>query len=470
MLSGTTKNSLSIRTKFTFVFGIMFLLSTTIPLILTLVFTFESLKESNRSEIADKAAELRLEYEYGGLEAVIKAVEIDNTMHFDRPYFIRVSDRESNSTIFSSIPKSWLGFNFAGLDDRSVQNPDQFIVLRQPNIDYAIEIVTHRLSGDYILQVGSSNKMREHVIASSISIFLTVMIPFTILVLLLVWILSSSMLKPISSVVNAVQKVIHTGNYDQQIPVKRNSKEFDELVRLINKMFSKLNTLITNLKGTLENVAHDLRTPMTRIRTRAEVALQQQDDPEEMRATLRTIVNEGETINSLLRLILDAAEAESGIVKIDAREFDLIAICREAVEVYQYVAEEKSVELYLKCPDKLIIRADPSRLQQAIGNLLDNAVKYTGQGTSVELEVTSTSEMVHLIIRDQGPGISENEIDDIWAPRYRLPRTEKSAGYGLGLTIVKAVADAHNGSVSVKNRSTKGAEFTFSLPAEQIVS
>ena len=468
MLSETTRHSLSIRTKFTLVFGIMFLLSTSVPLVLTLLFTFESLKESNRSEIADKAAELQLEYEYGGLKAVIKAVEIDNTMRLDRPYFIRVSDRDSNSTVFSSIPKSWRGFNFTALDDKDVQSPNRFIVLRQSNVDYAIEILSRRLSDNYLLQVGSSNRMREHVIASSINIFLMVMVPFTLVILLVVWIISSSMLKPISNVVTTVREVINTGNYNQQIPMKRNSKEFDELVRLINKMFSKLNTLITNLKGTLETVAHDLRTPMTRIRTRAEVALQQQDDDtEEMRATLQTIVNEGETINSLLRLILDAAEAESGIVKIEVREFDLIAVCREAVEVYQYVADEKSVGLHLKCPEKLVMRADPARIQQAIGNLLDNAVKYTGLGTSVEIEVKLKSDMVHIIIRDQGPGIGENEIDDIWAPRYRLPRTEKSDGYGLGLTIVKAVAEAHNGSVAAKNRADEGAEFTLSLPVQR---
>lgn len=464
MLSGTTKNSLSIRAKFTFVFGIMFLLATSIPLVLTLVFTFESLKESNRSEIADKAAELQLEFEYGGLKAVIKSVEIDNTMRLDRPYFIRVSKRDSNSAVFTSIPKSWTGFNFVGLDDRSVQSPDQFIVLRQPNVDYAIEIMTRRLSDDYILQVGSSNKMREHVIASSINTFLIVMFPFTLVILLLVWVISSSMLKPISNVVGAVQKVIYNGKYDQQIPMKRSSREFDELVRLINKMFSKLNTLITNLKETLENVAHDIRTPMTRIRTRAEVALQQQNDPEELRSTLQIIVNESETINSLLRLILDAAEAESGIVKIEKSEFDLTAVCREAVEVYQYVADEKSVTVTLKSPEELIINADPARIQQVIGNFLDNAVKYTNEETIVEVEVSSTSEMANITIKDQGPGINENELEDVWMHRYRLLRAEKSTGYGLGLTIVKAVAEAHNGSVSVTNRSGKGAEFTFSLP------
>ncbi|MCF7915130.1 MAG: HAMP domain-containing histidine kinase [Spirochaetaceae bacterium] len=470
MLSGMTKNSLSIRSKFTIVFGIMFLLSTTVPLALTLLFTFESLKESNRSEIADKAAELQLEYELGGLKAVIKAVEIDNTMRLDRPYFIRISGRDSNSTVYSSIPSSWMGFNFAGLEDRGVQNPDQFIVLRQTNADYAIEILTRSLSDAYVLQVGSSNRMREHVITSSIHTFLTVMIPFTLVIILLVWILSSSMLKPISNVVEAVQKVIYTGNYDQQIPMQRNSMEFDELVRLINKMFSKLNTLITNLKGTLETVAHDIRTPMTRIRTRAEVALQQQNDPDEMRSTLQTIVKESEKISSLMRLILDAAEAESGIVKIEEREFDLIAVCREAVEVYQYLADGKAVTLSLRSPEKLIINADPARIQQAIGNLLDNAVKYTNGGTTVEVEVKLIAEYVNVIIRDQGLGINENMIEDIWRPRYRLPRNEKSNGYGLGLTIVKAVADAHNGSVSVKNRSGSGAEFTFSLPGVRIIN
>ena len=469
MLFGKRKSSPSIRTKFTFVFGFMFLISTVLPLTLTLLFTFQSLKQSNHSEIADKAAELQLEYQFGGLKKVVNSVELDNTLHFDRPYYIRISEINSNRTIFASTPRSWDGFNFSQLSNHQVPEDGQFITLSQLGVEYAIEIITRQLSDRYILQVGSSNKMRNHVINSSINTFLLVIIPSTTIVLLLVWFISSSMLKPISNVVKVVEQVNRTGKYDHRIPISRNSRELDELVYLINQMFAKLARLINNLKETLETVAHDIRTPMTRIRTRAEVAIQQSEDTEEMQRTLYTIVNESETISSLLRLILDAAEAESGIVKIEEKEIDLVAVCRDAVEVYDYVADAKSVEVRLNSPESMLIHADPSRIQQAIGNLLDNAVKYTDDGTVVEVEVKTNASAVVIYVRDRGPGIHASKWTDIWAPRYRLSRTKQSGGYGLGLTIVKAVAEAHNGTVEIRNRTSGGAEFVFSLPAGRIM-
>lgn len=469
MSSETRKSKPSIRSKFAFIFGVMFLISTLVPLTLTLYFTFESLKDSNRSEIEDKAAELVGEYELGGLNEIKKTIEIDNTLTFDRPFYVRISAKEDNTTLFSSMPKKWTNFDFRGLTRSTIKDDDEFFMLRDDDLDYALEILTVDLSDRYILQVGSSTKMREHVVSSSIHVFLLVIIPSLILVLLAVWYISSSMLKPVSQILGVVREVIDTDSYRQKIPNTSNSKEFDEMIELTNTMFSRLDSLINNLRETLETVAHDIRTPMTRIRTRAEVAISRAHDPDEMNRTLRSIIQESDTVGSLLRLILDASEAESGLVEIEEKETDLVGLCSDAAEVYEYIALDKNITVSFDAPSPLVLYIDPSRIQQAIGNLLDNAVKHSPEHSTVSLILKQHNSGIHLSVQDEGGGIDEENAEDLWKPRFRSPKTE-SGGYGLGLAIVKAVIHAHGGTVGARNRPNGGAEFYFTLTESRLVT
>jgi len=465
------KKSLSIRIKFVVVFAFIFLFATTIPLALTLYLTFESLKESQRSEIEDKSLELHNAFERGGLKMVKKVVELDTTLGLDSPYFVRICTNEDNTTIFSSAPKGWKGFDFSRLSDITLPQEGKIIILEAPSEAYTVEVLSTSLSERYTIQVGGSTKLRDQVIGAGLNTFALVIIPSTLLLLLVVWYISSTMLRPISDIVGVVREVIHTGKYDKKVPLRKSSSEFEELIELINRMFSKLEKLIDNMKETLQTVAHDLRTPMTRIQSRAEIAVKEINEEEETQKSLYSIIQESQRVSTLLQLILDASVAESGMVEIEEKETDIALLCEEAAEVYEYVAESKNVSIETHFPEHLYMKVDPNRIQQAVGNLLDNAIKYTAPDSTVRISLQQHDENVEIIIQDEGDGLDFDNIEDIWAPRFRAENKGETKGYGLGLTIVKAVAEAHGGTVCAHNRNTgTGAEFVLTLPRTRVIS
>ncbi|MCF7938560.1 MAG: HAMP domain-containing histidine kinase [Spirochaetales bacterium] len=419
-------------------------------------------------EIKDKAAELQREFRHGGVETIKKTITTDNILNYDQSFYIRISSQKDGTTVFSSIPENWDTFDFDQVKTRTPKEAS-FLTIKSPEVDYALEIFTIKLSDRFFLQIGSSTQMRETIRAQSFSTFTLVIIPSALIFLILVWYLSSSMLKPVSKILDVVRTVIQTDSYDQVIPHKKNSKEFDELVDLINTMFSRLDNYITNLTNTLETVAHDIRTPMTRIRTMAEVAVNQPEDTEEMKKTIYSIIQETDTVSTLLRLILDASEAESGSVKLEEKETDLIELCRDAAEVYEYIADEKDITIEVYSPETLKVYADPSRIQQTIGNLLDNAVKFTNENTVIRISVSLENGGVTVRVSDQGSGIASESIEKIWKPRFRSSVSQSSQGYGLGLPIVKAIIKSHGGSVGAHNLEEGGAEFFFFLPAERVL-
>lgn len=465
------KKSLSIRTKFVLVFAFIFLFATTIPLALTLYLTFESLRESRRSEIEDKSFELHNAFDRGGLKMVKKVVELDTTLGLDSPYFARICTSEGNKTIFSSAPKGWKEFDFSRLSDIPLPKAGSILVLEAPDKAYTIELLHTTLDERYMLQVGGSTKMRDQVISSSLNTFGLVIIPSTILLLLIVWYLSSIMLRPVSDIVGVVREVIHTGRYDKKVPLRKSALEFEELIGLINRMFTKLDQLINNMKDTLQTVAHDIRTPMTRIQSRAEIAVKEIPNREETRRSLYSIIQESQTVSTLLQLILDASVAESGLVKIEEKEIDVALLCKEAAEVYEYVAEAKNVSIETDLPQSLSMKVDPDRMQQAVGNLLDNAVKYTAPGTTVKMSLQQNDENVDITVQDEGDGINIENTEDIWAPQFRAEKNENIKGYGLGLTIVKAVAETHGGTAHAHNSNEgSGAVFVVTLPYKRVIS
>jgi len=471
MLSGMNHlKSKSLRTKFILVFGTLFIFSTLIPHILTLYMTFQSLKDSDRSEVKDKTAELISKYKRGGLNQIKKTVETDNTLGFDRPYSVRIAEMPGNNTIFSFAPKKWDEFDFKRLSEIDVPPFDTFSKLKTNDVSYAIDFITHKLTGQYIIQIGSSTKMRQHVITSSIRTFLVVIIPSTIILLVLVWVFTSAMLQPVFNILSVVRQVIQTGKYNQKIPFRKSARELEELVHFINQMFSKLHLFLTNLKETLETIAHDIRTPMTRIRTRAEIAVNGNADASEMEKALYACIQESETVSSRLQLILDASDAESGLVKIEPKRIDLAMICKDIAELYEYVADTKDVSITTDIPQTLEVQADNARMQQAVGNIMDNAVKYTQPNTEIHISLYHNREGIHISIKDRGKGIPEEMSGDIWKPRFSTAGNDSARGYGLGLTIVKAVIEAHEGTVNVKNRNNGGSDFSLTLPLSRGIS
>ncbi|MBW1609137.1 MAG: HAMP domain-containing histidine kinase [Deltaproteobacteria bacterium] len=241
----------------------------------------------------------------------------------------------------------------------------------------------------------------------------------------------------------------------------------DELSRLFNEMLNKISSLIDGMKGSLDNVAHDLRTPMTRLRNIAEKALQVDQNVDFYREALSDCIEESDRIINMLVILMDISEAETGILSLDRKFVNISSLLARVVDMYEYVAEEKGVKLNVNAPDELYTTVDSNRLSQALANLLDNAIKYTASGGQVKIESYQNREEFVICIKDTGVGILKKDLSQIWNRLFRSDYSRSQKGLGLGLSLVKAIIRAHNGRIDVISDPGKGSTFTISLPSIQ---
>jgi signal transduction histidine kinase len=274
--------------------------------------------------------------------------------------------------------------------------------------------------------------------------------------------LTRSTLKPLRDLRDAVRRILQTGQTDDRVPVYGNEDAVDELSSLFNAMLARITTLIHGMRNALDHVAHDLRTPITRMRVTAEAALAS-NDPAKYREALSDCLEESERVSSMLTTLMDISEAETGTMKLNVVPIDLAKLVSEVTDLYEDTAEVAGIALRSNVPPDLVVNADRDRLRQAIANLVDNAIKYTPRDGRVDVSASRGGDAVSIRVADTGPGISEQDLPRIFDRLYRGYQSRTTRGLGLGLSLVKAYIEAQGGSVSAVNSPDGGSTFTIRL-------
>ena len=429
-------------------YATLFVIGALVILILTYWVTAASLEQRDRQIIRSKLGEYSVAYQRGGLRALTDTVRAEQSTAPER-LFVRVVAQGAEALILSQ-PQGW---DPSALETEAVQLWDGTLV-----------------------QVGKSTEARRDLLARFRAGLGMVTLAIVIIALTGGAMATRSAALPIRRLSDTVKRIIATGRTDERVPLAgegglagaydkpRTPDAIDELTVLFNTMLDKIEGLVKAMRGALDNVSHDLRTPLTRLRGTAELALAGPPELDRYREALAECVEESDRVLIMLNTLMDISEAESGVLQLKREPVTLAGIVNRAIELYRDVAETKGVTLRTDVRPDVAVAADATRLEQVIANLLDNAVKYTPAAGTVEVMAFRDGDRAVLQVADTGIGIPEADLPRIWDRLFRGDTSRTERGLGLGLSLVRAIVQAHGGTVSVVSAPGRGSTFTVSLP------
>jgi signal transduction histidine kinase len=263
---------------------------------------------------------------------------------------------------------------------------------------------------------------------------------------------------------------IMAGDLSERLPVTGSGDELDRLALNLNVMLERIEALMHGLKEVSDNIAHDLKTPLTRLRNRAEEALRISKGEVGYRAALESTLEESDALIRTFNALLMIARAESGHARDNMTEFDAAEIARGVGELYEPVAEEKGLHLEVEAPVAVPVRGNRELVSQALANLVDNAIKYAGlqarkngAASGIVVKALNQGDAILLTVGDAGPGIPEGDRERVIERFVRLEQSRTVPGSGLGLSLVSAVARLHGGELKLESNEP-GLRAVLALP------
>jgi len=406
-------------------------------------------------------------YEQGGPDAM-QAHFASQEENGKEIFFVRVMSPE-HSNLFQNMPRQEGAFDLSapGLTN-TPDAPLNWQTLPPVRRGAPWLIATTRLSGGQWLQVGKTTEAQAAVLEHFSIVFVSSLVVALTLGVAAGLLMTNRALTPVRQIIAAFRRIIATGKFDLRLTQAHPYDELGQLTGLFNEMLDKNDKLIRGMREALDNVAHDLRTPMTRLRNTAERALEGASDSEAYRNALSDTLEESERVSLMLATLMDISEAETGIMKLDKTELKVADLVKAVKGLYDLVAEEKQIVVKTDVPETVHCFGDRGRLQQVLVNLLDNALKYTPKGGAVGIRAGINNGETSIEVSDTGIGIPQAEIPRIWERLYRGDKSRTERGLGLGLSLVQAIVLAHGGKVSVESEPGKGSTFIVRLPARPV--
>jgi heavy metal sensor kinase len=339
-----------------------------------------------------------------------------------------------------------------------------FNTVSLPDRQHNIRLLYAIIGRNIILQLGQSMENYTRFIEAFRKIFVTTMASLFVFAAIIGWFMARRALAGVEAVTRTARQ-ISEGSLKERVPVKKYQDEIDQLAITFNQMLDRIQTLVTGIREMSDNIAHDLKSPITRIRGISEVSLTTDASEKEYENMAASTVEECDRLLDMINTMLVISKTEAGVNKLDAKELDIGAVVRDACELFQSPAEDKDLRLVCDVPGNFSISGDNRLIQRMIANLIDNAIKYTPAGGSIEVTVNTVNhDAVAITIQDTGIGISEKDMPRVFERFYRCDPSRSEAGIGLGLSFVRAIARAHGGDITVAGGSNRGSTFKVTLP------
>ena len=444
--------------------AVIFLISGALVFTLIYFLLSAAIDRKDREVIEARLREYVAVYQTGGIPALRDWTTRINEARKQRMFFVRVAAPD-RTVLLLVLPQDWFERDVVLIDGGPTLRVDEWIrVPRDGEVDLTVASI--KLADGTVLQVGRSSDSRATLLGKFRQVFVVLIPPVLLLGFVGGAFVTRRMTKPVCEIVEAASSIINTGRMDVRVPERRTDDELQDLVVLFNRMLQHNEELIRALRDSLDNVAHDLRTPLARLRTTLESGLNGKFDAAAQQDAIVEALEETDRVQTIIRTLMDVAHAETGLMRLNVEEIDLRALIEDAVELYDHVAQEKDLTIVDDLEAPLTAAVDAARMRQVFANLLDNAIKYTPAGGEVTISARREAREIEIIYQDTGPGIAEADLPRIWDRLYRGDKSRSEHGLGLGLSLVKAIVEAHRGRVEVASHEGAGAKFRILLPTK----
>lgn len=278
----------------------------------------------------------------------------------------------------------------------------------------------------------------------------------------------------VDAMTDTTQRIM-AGDFEGRLPVAGNDDELDRLAHNLNAMLDRIGELMIGLQQVSDNIAHDLKTPLTRLRNHAEDALRTAREPEDYRKALEGAIDESDGLIRVFNALLTIARLEAGNSDATMSAFDVGEVARSLAELYEPMAEEAGLGVHVDVASPLMLEGNRELIGQALANLLDNAIKYGQRNDAndsrdgIAVSARAVADGVEIAVADHGPGIPASEREHVTERFVRLEGSRSKPGFGLGLSLVAAVAKLHHGRLRLEDNAP-GLKAVLVLPARQPAS
>jgi heavy metal sensor kinase len=422
-------------------------------------------RDRTDQELLAQAREFSATLSSRGMEAVRNLAMLEAQAAGVKKVFFRLLS--SRGEVFSSSNMSYwqdIDIRQEAIKELLRDHKNVFETVSIPNRKDKIRVAHVLIGSGVILQIGQSMEADSRFIDAFKNIFLITMVLLLGLAAGVGWFMARRAVSGVEAVTRTAQE-ISGGTLAKRVPVGTRGDEIDQLAATFNQMLGRIQALITEIKEMSDNIAHDLKSPITRIRGMAEVTLTTGKGIEEYENMAAGTVEECDRLLDMINTMLMITKTESGVHPLDYQQVDMPSLVRDACELMETVAEDKGLSLDCETPETLPLVGDPRMIQRILANLLDNAIKYTPSGGSVRVSLSAIDGGEALVtVQDTGMGIPPDDLPHIFERFYRCDQSRSEPGTGLGLSLARALARAHRGDITVTSALGQGSTFTLSLP------
>jgi heavy metal sensor kinase len=424
------------------------------------------IRERTDQDLSEQAGRFSTLLSINGIDEVKRFAVIEAQAAGERKIFFRLLSLRGE--VFSSSNMSY--WRDIGIERKAIQKLVQgsrvvFDTILLPQRKHRVRILYGVIGSGVILQLGQSMENYTRVTEAFKRIFVATMAFLLVVAALIGWFMARQALSGVGELTRTASLISSGGSLEERVPANPRGDEIALLATTFNQMLDRIQNLVMGTKEMSDNIAHDLKSPVTRIRGIAEVTLTTETTLDDYKQMASSTIEECDRLLDMINTMLVISEAEAGIGKLKQEKVDLAEVIQDACELFYPLAEDKGITLRCHVPGTFSILGDTRLIQRMIANLLDNAIKYTSLDGSVDVTAQKEDEKwVAISVKDTGIGISEKDLPHIFERFYRGDPSRPHTGNGLGLSLAQAIAQAHGGKIDVASSPEQGSTFTITLP------